>query len=94
MLLPSPVSSVFSNSTLSTVHPKRISAPLPTRYSLAFLSIRTSLSVPRWGFPVTKISGGAPNATSDLNTVRTSSLFLPMRVVSLPSDHVPAPPSP
>ena len=61
------------------------------RYPRAFRRMRTRRSVPRWGLPVTRISRGAPNATSALRTERTSSELRPMRVVSLPSDHVPAP---
>ena len=44
---------------------------------LLFISYRTSLSVPRCGFPSTKMLSGAPKRTSCFNTHRTSSLFLP-----------------
>mmetsp|Transcript_24526 Transcript_24526/g.79247 ORF Transcript_24526/g.79247 Transcript_24526/m.79247 type:complete len:225 (+) Transcript_24526:226-900(+) len=51
-------------------------------------------SVPRWGDPWLRISRGAPWKTSVRKTARTSLAFLPILVVSFPSDHVPAPPSP
>jgi len=93
-VLAEPTSFESSNATASTVVPKRISTPFAIKYSRAFLKMRTSLSVPKCGFPATSMPSGAPNATRALNTLLTSSPFLPMRVVSFPSDHVPAPPSP
>lgn len=39
-------------------------------------------------------TSGAPKACKVVSTLRTGSLFRPMRVVSLPSLQVPAPPSP
>ena len=47
-------------------------------------------SVPRCGAPCVNISAGAPWRTKVRRTARTSPELRPMRVVSLPSDHVPA----
>ena len=74
--------------------PNLNSTPSPSKYFLAVRKIRTKRSVPKCGLPSTRMFSGAPNATSACNTARTRSLFRPIRVVSFPSDHVPAPPSP
>lgn len=55
--------------------------------------MRTIRSVPRCGFPDTRISGGAPKSTNAWSTVRTAPELRPILVVSFPSDQVPAPPS-
>ena len=61
-------------------------------YSLIFFKICIKLSVPICGFDVYKISSGAPNLTNVSKTVLQYAEFIP--VVSLPSEKVPAPPSP
>ena len=61
-------------------------------YSLIFFKICIKLSVPICGFDVYKISSGAPNLTNVSKTVLQYTEFIP--VVSLPSEKVPAPPSP
>ena len=50
------------------------------------------LSVPIWGFDKYKISWGAPKLTNSCKTFLHNGLLIP--VVSLPSENVPAPPSP
>lgn len=49
---------------------------------------------PCLGLAPPALTSGAPNCTSVCSTRLTGSLLRPMRVVSLPSLHVPAPPSP
>lgn len=49
---------------------------------------------PCLGLAPRALTSGAPNCTSVCSTRLTGSLLRPMRVVSLPSLHVPAPPSP
>ena len=50
------------------------------------------MSVPICGFDKYKISSGAPNFTNSCNTFLQNLLLIP--VVNLPSEKVPAPPSP
>jgi len=80
--------------TPHTLTPKRTSTPSERRWPRMCLSSATRRSVPRWGFPATRIDAGAPKSTSARSTRRTGPLLRPMRVVSFPSLQVPAPPSP
>ena len=57
-----------------------------------FFIVALSTSVPICGFDATVISSGAPKRASVLITSSARSSF--MRVVSFPSENVPAPPSP
>ncbi len=52
----------------------------------------TKRSVPMWGFACQSISSGAPASTNHRSTCGASGFL--MFVVSLPSENVPAPPSP
>ena len=58
------------------------------------LTMRLNTSVPMWGLFTYRIDGSPPNSVS----MRSTSLFLPKvsftRVLSFPSENVPAPPSP
>ena len=68
--------------------------PRDSTSSLIFLTTFFKTSVPICGFCKYKISSGAPNSTK----VRSTCLFLPdesfTKVLSFPSEKVPAPPSP
>ena len=57
-----------------------------------FLTISRKLSVPICGFAFIRISSGAPNSANFSKTYLQSGSFI--RVVSFPSEKVPAPPSP
>ena len=61
------------------------------RSRMAFTMVR-NLSVPTWGLCLYKISSGAPNSTKYLDISCNRGWV--MRVVNLPSEKVPAPPSP
>ena len=56
-------------------------------------TIRASSSLPRWGSASMRISRGAPHRTSVSSIRRTRGRSL-LRLVSLPSENSPAPPSP
>ena len=83
-----PLATIIFTSCVSkrTVPPKEIIS------SRIFFTTPFSLSVPIWGFALYRISSGAPWDTNSSNTKRQRLSFIP--VVSLPSEKVPAPPSP
>ena len=71
---------------------KRTSAPSVIAACLMFFTVSISLSVPICGFAIMRISSGAPNrASRSITSLDRGSFIL---VVSLPSENVPAPPSP
>ena len=73
---------------------KYISAPNDSQYSLMFFTTTAKTSVPICGLLEHNMSASAPNLTN----VSSTSLILPVgsliTVLSLPSENVPAPPSP
>ena len=71
---------------------KRTSPPAATMRRRRARTTSTSLSVPMCGFACQRISRGAPASANASSTWRMWGLFVP--VVSLPSENVPAPPSP
>ena len=71
---------------------KRISTPRLTSSRRIFRMTSESISVPTWGFASTAMLFSAPNLTSVSTT--SSALASLIRVVSLPSENAPAPPSP
>ncbi len=81
-----------SSSISVTCAPKRTSPPSPMICWRMLRTMGRSLSVPICGFCRYRISSGAPAATNVSNTSRIWGSEL--RDVSLPSENVPAPPSP
>ena len=71
---------------------KCTSPPCDKIYSRIFFTTFFKLSLPIWGFASHKISSGAPKRTKVFNTSRLRGLCV--WVLSLPSEKVPAPPSP
>jgi len=84
----------LSTSKPTTLVLKRTSTPSAVSDFRKLFRILTIPSVPRCGLPVYRMCSGAPCLTKVSSTCRTGSSFLPILVVSLASDHVPAPPSP
>ena len=73
---------------------KRISPPASRISARRRGRIRSSLSEPTWGFASYRISGGPPAFTKVSRTKAALPSLSLTRVLSLPSEKVPAPPSP
>ena len=91
-LTSTPMMRSFSINKSVTLAPNLTSPPHSImRSRIAFTMVR-NLSVPTWGLCLYKISSGAPNSTKYLEI--SCNLGWVTRVVNLPSEKVPAPPSP
>ena len=91
-LISTPVTMPFSEKISVTLEKKRTSPPKDMIFCRISFTTPRSKSVPMWGLLSYKISFGAPAATNSSSTFRHLGSL--MRVVSFPSENVPAPPSP
>ena len=87
-------SASISTSTSSTRLPKRTSPPSDSMVARMCSTIDTSRKVPMCGLLTYRISSGAPAATNSSSTLRPWCCLSLIWLYSLPSENVPAPPSP
>ena len=82
------------NCTSTTCCPKRTSPPSTSMRARRFSTTLTNLKVPICGCASYKISGGAPACTNSFITLRPRWRGSRIWLHNLPSENVPAPPSP